>query len=563
MNFRARLFILLLFLAGCAPVVRAEFFLPAAITPGRVFVTAGVASLDEAVELRWTYADQALEAGMFTGVKVFRLRNGDEMAYRIEPLALLEDVGSSENFRVHGLTNGSRVIFVVRAYDETGRDVDEIVLFGFPGSKGRDLPPKIENMYVSAGPYGISVFWDRLPQANISGYEVSRRREDETEYAVIGRVEKVVMVSGRATGASSRMELPEVQPGMFRDRLALPGLEYVYQVRAMDADGRTGPAVETHPVSLVDDRSPGPDEILLLARKGSTDSLDVARHYAERRGVPKENILELSLPPIEQGLKPQIMDSIRKHLLTNNLAGKIRVMVPCYGIQLRYGNRALDSMLMDPFGRFTWGRVMGTPSPSFGQNMHHDPSLGTYLVSRLDGPTQEIAKALVDKAMDAEKIVTPHSGSAFFTSSAFGKEGMVVAKRHGVQARVEDRNFAISNNLSDETMWMFADGHDYRAIRTSPWPPGSVAGFLKSNTLARMRDSKDKYWVPGLLEEGVTATYGAVVEPYVQGYTRGDILLDRFWSGRYTFAEAFAMATPTVRWAMSAVGDPLYKLKVQ
>ena len=28
--------------------------------------------------------------------------------------------------------------------------------------------------------------------------------------------------------------------------------------------------------------------------------------------------------------------------------------------------------------------------------------------------------------------------------------------------------------------------------------------------------------------------------------TRGDILLDRFWSGRYTFAEAFAMATPTV-----------------
>jgi uncharacterized protein (TIGR03790 family) len=68
--------------------------------------------------------------------------------------------------------------------------------------------------------------------------------------------------------------------------------------------------------------------------------------------------------------------------------------------------------------------------------------------------------------------------------------------------------------------------------------------------------------VQGFLEQGVTATFGSVVEPYVQGFTRGDIFFHRFWSGEYTFAEAFAMSTPTLRWAMSAVGDPLYRLRL-
>ena len=32
-------------------------------------------------------------------------------------------------------------------------------------------------------------------------------------------------------------------------------------------------------------------------------------------------------------------------------------------------------------------------------------------------------------------------------------------------------------------------------------------------------------------------------------------------TGDYTFAESFIMATPTMQWAMSAVGNPLYRLR--
>lgn len=556
-----RILLILITASGCAPMVRAEFFKPAEVVSGKVFVSASVGNADSAVEIRWTYAAQALEAGVFSGVKVYRLRDGDEMRYRVDPLALIEDVGSGDSLKVTGLRNGSRVIFVIRAHDEAGKVVEEIRLFGFPGSSSKEAPSSVANLYAAAGAFAISVFWDRSGELDLTGYEILRRRYDEDVFSVLGRLDKVAFVDGRRTGAALSGLLPEIQPTMFRDRSALPGLKYVYQVRAVDSAGNTGPSAETPPVTLAEDRSPIAEEVLILASWSSSESKDVAREYARKRSVPEKNILIVTPSKGHKYRNHQIVEEVREHLLANDLAGKVRIIVPTFGIPLGDGIRALDSLLADPFGRFSWGRVMGTPNPSFGQNMHHDPSLGTYLVSRLDGPTSQIAVDLVDKALAAERTVTARAGAAFFTNPDFMKECVGAAKRHGVAFVSKDTSFTKNNSIPEDTMWFFGSGHPYREIRTSPWPDGAVAGFLKSDTLARIRDKKSGYWVQGFLEEGITATYGAAIEPYVQGYTRGDILLDRFWSGRYTFAEAFAMATPTLRWAMIAVGDPLYKIK--
>lgn len=532
-----------------------------ATVSGRVFAEGKAENRDGAVELKWKFVDGALESGALAGVRIYRLRDGDEMAYRVEPMMLIKDVGPGTKLKVSDLKNGSRVIFVGQAYNKDGKEFDTMVLFGFPGSRAKETPPKVRNVYTASGPHAIGVFWEPLEEVNIAGYDVFRRKANEMEYELVGHVKKVVGLSSKQSGAVLQGVLPEIQPAMFRDKSILPGISYVYQVRAVDTDGRPGPGVETGSASWEPARSPRPEEVLLLARKGSRDSLSVARHYAERRGVPKENILELKLPPIEQGLKPQIIDDIREYLLDKKLAGKIRVIVPCYGIQLRLGNRALDSMLMDLFDRYTWGRVMGTSNPHFGRNEHFDPTWGLYLVSRLDGPNVEIAKALVDKAMEAEKSVTAKSGSAFFVRLNHGEEAFKIALRQGIKALLEDRFFTKNSMIPDDTMWFFAWGHDYeKPIRYGRWPVGSVAAYLKSNTLAWLSRPKTKTWVQGLLESGVTGTFGAAIEPYVQGYTRGDVFFELFWSSKYTYAESFYMATPTVRWAMSSIGDPLYNI---
>jgi len=529
--------------------------------PIKIFTEGRVNNQDSAVELRWKYSDGALESGALAGVRIYRLRDGDEMGFRVEPLLLIKDVGRDTSLKVSDLKNGSRVIFVGQAYDKDGKEFETMVLFGFPGTRAKETPPKVRNVYTASGPHAIGVFWEPLEEVNIAGYDVFCRKVDDAEFSLVGHVKKIVGMSSKQSGAVLQGVLPEIQPTMFRDKSILPGISYVYQVRAVDTEGKPGPGVETGSASWESARSPRPGEVLLLARKGSRDSLNVAQHYAERRGVPKENILELKLPPIEQGLKPQIIDDIRGHLLDNNLAGKIRVIVPCYGIQLRLGNRALDSMLMDLFDRYTWGRVMGTPSPLFGRDEHFDPAWGLYLVSRLDGPNVEIARALVDKAMEAEKSVTAKSGSAFFIRGNHGEDAFKVAQHLGIKAVLEDRFFTKTNFVPDDTMWFFGWGHDYeKPIRNGRWPVGSVVAYLKSNTLASINRPVARSWVQAFLESGVTGTFGAVVEPYVQGYTRSDIFFERFWSGKYNFVESYSPATPSVRWSMSAVGDPLYKI---
>jgi uncharacterized protein (TIGR03790 family) len=101
--------------------------------------------------------------------------------------------------------------------------------------------------------------------------------------------------------------------------------------------------------------------------------------------------------------------------------------------------------------------------------------------------------------------------------------------------------------------------------------PGAVGAQLTSFTATRIRTPQNPdpllfnwstarwggNWVPRMLEEGVTATWGAVTEPYAVYYAPGGNVFDHLWAG-YNFGESFYIAQNAVRWVMTAIGDPLY-----
>ncbi len=68
-------------------------------------------------------------------------------------------------------------------------------------------------------------------------------------------------------------------------------------------------------------------------------------------------------------------------------------------------------------------------------------------------------------------------------------------------------------------------------------------------------------WVPRMLEEGVTATWGATNEPYATFFAPGGNVFDHLWAG-YNFGDSFYIAQNALRWVMVAVGDPLYSPKI-
>jgi uncharacterized protein (TIGR03790 family) len=101
--------------------------------------------------------------------------------------------------------------------------------------------------------------------------------------------------------------------------------------------------------------------------------------------------------------------------------------------------------------------------------------------------------------------------------------------------------------------------------------PGAVGAQLTSFTATQIRTPRNPdpalfnwsearwggNWVPRMLEQGVTATWGAVTEPYAVYYARGGNVFDHLWAG-YNFGESFYIAQNAVRWVMTAIGDPLY-----
>jgi uncharacterized protein (TIGR03790 family) len=113
--------------------------------------------------------------------------------------------------------------------------------------------------------------------------------------------------------------------------------------------------------------------------------------------------------------------------------------------------------------------------------------------------------------------------------------------------------------------WYTAAYDAYRFV------PGAVGAQLTSYTAIRIRTPQNSdpllftwsttrwggNWVPRMLEEGVTATWGAVNEPYAVYYAPGGNVFDHLWAG-YNFGESFYIAQNAVRWVMTAIGDPLY-----
>lgn len=512
------------------------------------------------------------------GFRLYQIREGTETGYRKEPYKLLADLKTDGSYTVKDLGNGEQYIFVLKAYDHDGREFWQKMAFGFPGinPEGRPKPP--ENLYASAGDKRAAIFWDKNTEKDLIGYEVYRKGENDEDFRLIGRTPKVFRFAEKAKDQDDRIRFFQaVTPAMFVDTAVVNGKRYDYKVRALDSEGYFSDFTNTVGVRSKPYSPPTGDEVLLLVKSNSgdsdkngiKDSEEVARYYAEKRGVPARNILSLVInPPKKLNYQKEIQKPVREFLLQNNLAGKIKYIVPCYGMPIRAAGRALDSKLADIFDRYTWGMLLGSPNPYFGSKRHFDGTYGLYLVTRVDGPTVEIAKSLVDKAIHAGNNVRADSGKACFaTKEKWGNDALQGAKRDaeskGIRVVFKEGIFN-ENELPDDALWYFAWRHPFKDPKKGNWPVGAVGAHLISDSFHKIRDdypSKHKSWVQGLLEKGITGTFGAVIEPYFQGYTRPDIFFEHFWSGEYNFAESFYMATPTVQWAMSAVGDPLFRLK--
>ncbi|UCD35326.1 MAG: TIGR03790 family protein [Nitrospiraceae bacterium] len=190
------------------------------------------------------------------------------------------------------------------------------------------------------------------------------------------------------------------------------------------------------------------------------------------------------------------------------------------------------------------------------------------MVSRLDGPTPELAQGLVRTAVKVEKQGL--SGTFYLDARGLTGEGSYgqfdedirrTARilSPGVVPVVLDNRPALFGPGEAPSAALYCGWYSLAQYRDAfQWAEGAVGYHVASAEATSLHDQKGKYWVKSMIERGVIATLGPVSEPYLQSFPPPSLFFPLLMTGKYALAEVFAMTSPVLSWRMILVGDPLY-----
>jgi len=351
--------------------------------------------------------------------------------------------------------------------------------------------------------------------------------------------------------------------------------------------------------------------VVLLANSEDPDSLRVARHYAEVRGVPLENIIALKLPLAESITWREFIVTLWEPLLDELLRAKwvdaipmaltdpvgrrklavhghrIGALVTCRGVPLKIEHDpALD--LGTPFTqraefRTNAGAVDSelsllaqpnypiaafVPNPLFQkENPDALDRLQVVRVSRLDGPSVDDALGLVDRAVAAER--TGLLGRAYVDMGGIHAAGDRWLE--ALTSQLESLGWAPAVNRDPATLsatarcdapvlyfgWYASNLNGPFALPGFRFPPGAIAFHIHSYSAGTLR-STTSGWTGPLVVRGVTATVGNVFEPYLEQTHRPDLFFRALVRGA-TLVDAAYFSLPELSWQAMLIGDPLYR----
>jgi uncharacterized protein (TIGR03790 family) len=363
-------------------------------------------------------------------------------------------------------------------------------------------------------------------------------------------------------------------------------------------------------------------DVIIVYNTRVPESIAVAEHYAQRRNVPASQIFGFALSPGQDMSRLEFQDSLQKPLAklldkrglwhirseiipaTNDKPGrvvwkvkdsKIRYAVLCYGVPVRITSDPNHKEGADDASRPELRRNEAAVDselallPCIEQNLpiagplknplfcttnaaRFNPTNDLLMVARLDGPSAQIARELVDKAIQAE--TDGLWGRAYFDVRNITDPGYKmgddwiraaaeICRKLGFECIIEETPETFPPEFPMSQIAIYCGWYDGNASGPFSRPhvefmPGAFAYHLHSFSAADLRSTTNN-WVGPLLANGATISMGCVYEPYLSGTPEVAVFVARFVFEGMSFGEAAYASLPVLSWQTTVVGDPLYR----
>lgn len=198
------------------------------------------------------------------------------------------------------------------------------------------------------------------------------------------------------------------------------------------------------------------------------------------------------------------------------------------------------------------------------------------MTCRLDGPSAEIVKRMIDDAIATELIglqgkvyvdargikldlKTDPSGTGYSGYDESMREMAQLFKDAKMNVILDDKpEVFAAGSCADSALYCGWYSHA-NFVDSNKFVKGAVAWHLASSEAVSLRRPDAKYWCKNLLEKGACATLGPVAEPYTVGFPKPAEFFAHLATGEYTLVECYHRTVYFASWMGTLIGDPLYK----
>ena len=347
-------------------------------------------------------------------------------------------------------------------------------------------------------------------------------------------------------------------------------------------------------------QNPLASRVLVMFDPSSSDSVNVANHYLAARGISSGNLCAISPPETDTVLPWSTYVSAVQTPVQNCLnalgANQILYIVFSYirpfSLIAQNGKvYAMDSYVADIWNQYATSDAFPSPNqahPYFAVNQaqgnSYEPllsfadyraqpgALQIYSVWRLDGATAALAQGLVDQAIAAEQNglsgqacldraygpITSQFDAGYGAGDWSLHMAAVFAEQAGLSVTEDENSQEFGTppapdcpNAALYSGW-YSLNHYNNAFT---WNTGAIGFHLDSLSAADPRTGPN--WSANAIQHGITATSGAVAEPFLQGQAQPDGVFLNLLEGA-NLGDAFLRNETWIKWMILNIGDPLY-----